>query len=330
VIGLATATSPTGPWKESAIVVSTRDDNTAGTNAIDPTVLIDQSGQHYMYYGSAWDGIYILKLDPATGLSASPGQRGKRIAQRGFTGSSINGNIEGPDIIYNKELNKYFLFISYDWLETKYNVRVGRADSPEGPFLDYFGNDINTEMDHKPMIIAPYQFQGHGGWQGTSHMSVFENGGQYYIAHQGRPGVNKYFMDLHVRKLYWNKEGWPVASPERYAAVESSAVSQTELMGNWEYIVLNYRVVPGYAAEQITPDFQVAINLKLGENGSINDDASSTWKYEAPYLELNWSNGTIDKVMVDRERDWENKITSTLIFTGLNQEGTAVWGKKKQ
>lgn len=327
MIGLATSSTPTGPWVEKGLVVSSKNDNSIQTNAIDPTVLIDPQGAHWLYYGSAWDGIYILKLDPATGLAAVPNSIGKQIAQRGFTGNSINGNIEAPEIIYHKELNKYYLFISYDWLSTKYNVRVGRADSPEGPFLDYKGHDINLVEDHGPMILALYQFKGHSGWQGTGHCSVFENNGQFYLAHQGRPGINFYFMDLHVRKMYWTPEGWPVVSPERYAATEQTPVTQAELAGKWEQIVLGYQVVPGYDREQISPNFQEAVDLQLDASGSMNGDAGNQWSYDSPWLEMNWSNGQTAKVMVERGRDWENK-KACLIFTGLNQEGTAIWGKK--
>ena len=135
VIGLLVSTSPEGPWTEKGLAVTSLDDNLIQTNAIDPTVVIDKQGQHWMYYGSAWDGIYILKLDPSTGLAEEAGDKGKRIAQRGFAGNTINGNIEGPEIIYNAAFDKYYLFIAYDWLETKYNVRVGRSDFPEGPFM---------------------------------------------------------------------------------------------------------------------------------------------------------------------------------------------------
>src|SRR6185312_14567288 len=126
------------------IVVISKGDATIQTNAIDPTVIVTPQGEHWLYYGSAWDGIYILKLNAATGLAAVPGDKGTRIAQRGFTGGSINGNIEGPEIIYNGTQNKYYLFIAYDWLETKYNVRVGRGDNARGPFYDFNSIDINT------------------------------------------------------------------------------------------------------------------------------------------------------------------------------------------
>lgn len=327
VIGLATSSSPTGPWTEKGTVVVSKNDNSVHTNAIDPSVIIDKSGQHWMYYGSAWDGIYILKLNPETGLAAISGDKGKRIAHRGFSGNAVNGNIEAPEIIYNSTLNKYFLFIAYDWLETKYNVRVGRADDPQGPFYDFNGNNINNEEDDIPMILAPYKFKGHGGWQGTSHVSVFENNGQFYMAHQGRPGVNKFFMVMHVRKLFWTADGWPVVSPERYAGTEQTTVSQNEIAGSWEQIIFGYQVVPGYANEQISPNFQEAIELLINPDGTLNNDANSKWTYTAPWLELKWSNGFTDKVIVERGRDWENK-KECLVFTGLNNAGTAVWGKK--
>ena len=169
------------------------------------------------------------------------------------------------------------------------------------------------------------------GWQGVSHPAVFSDGnGQYFIANQGRPGVDKYFMDMHVRKLFWTSDGWPVASPERYANVDQTAVTTTDLAGNWEQIVLGYTIVPGYSVEQTDPQMQVAFDLVLGADGKINGAPTNTWSYNAPVLTMSWNNGAfLDKVIVSRERDWENIKTSTLIFTGLNGGGTAIWGKKK-
>ncbi len=178
------------------------------------------------------------------------------------------------------------------------------------------------------MIIAPYQFNGHAGWQGVSHCAVFENNGQFYISHQGRPGNDASFMILHSRKLYWTKDGWPVASPERYAGEFTTAITSNDLVGDWEQIILGYKIVPGYDKEQNQPDFQYAINLTLNASGAINGDAANKWTYIAPWLELKWSNGFTDQVYVDRGRDWENK-KETIIFTGLNNKGTSIWGKKK-
>ena len=329
VIGLATSSSPVGPWEEQGLVVTSQADNTRQTNAIDPSIVVTPSNEHWFYYGSAWDGIYYFKLNASTGLAENSGTKGTRIAQRGFTGGDINGNIEGPEVIYNEDLGKYYMFIAYDWLETKYNVRVGRSDSPEGPFLDFNGNDINNDVDNLPMILAPYQFNGHSGWQGVSHPSVFNDGtGQYYMAHQGRPGIDSYFMVLHVRKIHWTEDGWPVVSPERYAAVEQEEITEDDLTGSYEQIILGYQVVPGYAEEQTSADFQTSIDLELNSDGSINGDSGNQWSYDAPWLTMEFSNGFTDKLYVEWGRDWENSVDKTILFTGLNNDGTAIWAKK--
>ena len=172
-----------------------------------------------------------------------------------------------------------------------------KGEKPDGPFYDYDGMDANTNVDHGPMIIAPYKFSGHSGWQGVSHCTIFDDGaGQYYIAHQGRPGVDKYYMDLHIRKLFWTPDGWPVASPERYAWEKDSVISQGD--------------------------------LTIAADGTLSGNTANTWTYSAPWLQLKWSNGTTEKVFVQKGRDWENR-KNTIIFTGLNNAGIAVWGKKK-
>ncbi|MGB3775312.1 MAG: arabinan endo-1,5-alpha-L-arabinosidase [Leeuwenhoekiella sp.] len=330
VIGLATSDSPEGPWIEKDLVVTSEPGGAIQTNAIDPSVVITPTGEHWFYYGSAYDGIYKLKLNPTTGLAANIGDKGNRIAQRGFTNGIINGNIEGPEVIYNADEQKYYMFIAYDWLQTKYNVRVGRSDTPEGPFFDFNGVDINTEIDNGPMILAPYRFDGHSGWQGVSHPGVFkDDDGQYYMAHQGRPGENSFYMVLHVRKIHWTEDGWPVVSPERYANVSQTAITSEDLTGNYEQVILGYQITPGFSDEQRNPDFQNSIGLRLNSDGSINDNTNDLWSYNEPWLLLNFGDGAfIDKLYVERGRDWENRVESTILLSGLNNEGTAIWGKK--
>jgi arabinan endo-1,5-alpha-L-arabinosidase len=327
-IGLATAPHPEGPWTEQGLVV-TSVPNGVQTNAIDPTILIEADGSQWMYYGSSWDGIYLLELDPATGLSMAPGTQGVRVAHRGVTSGQANGNIEGPEVIYHPGFDKYYLFIAYDWLATKYNVRVVRSDNPQGPFYDYQGNLANSMRDDQPMIIAPYAFGGHSGWQGVSHPSVFKGEDDtFFLAHQGRPANSAAFMVLHVRELFWTEDGWPIASPQRYANVPQPAIQASDLFGDWERIAFSYRIVPGYADEQTNADLQLATPLKLGEDFTLDDTPGSTWAFDAPWLTLSWADGTIEKVHVSHERDWEKGLASTLVFTGFDADGGTVWGKQ--
>lgn len=329
-IGLATATSPEGPWTEKGLAV-TSTDGYPGTNAIDPTVVVTPAGEHWMVYGSAWDGLFEVKLNPATGLAATTGDKGKRVVRRGRTNGMYNGNLEGPEIIYNSDTKKYYLFVAYDWLSTKYNVRVFRSDKPDGPFLDWNGVDADNQADNGPMILAPYKFSDHGGWAGVSHCSVFSDGsGNFFMAHQGRPAVNRAFMVMHVRKIFWTPDGWPLVSPERYANVPDNAVTAAEIAGDYDQVVLGYTVVPGYELEQQDPQYSVAFNSTLNADGKINGAANNTWVYNAPWLELRWNNGQfIDRLHVSRERDWESKKTSTIVLTGFNGGGTVIWAKKK-
>jgi arabinan endo-1,5-alpha-L-arabinosidase len=329
-IGLLTSSSPEGPWTEKGLAVTSINSG-PGTNAIDPSVVVTPSGQHWMVYGSSWDGLYELQLNPATGLALASGDRGVRIARRGKTGTTINGNLEGAEIIYNPDTKLYYLFVSYDWLSTKYNVRVYRSANPNGPFLDWNGVNVDNQADNGPMILSPYKFMNHGGWQGVAHPAVFQDKGQYYMAHQGRPGVDPGFMVMHVRKIFWTPEGWPMVSPERFANVEQTPVTTADIAGDYEQIVLTQSVVPGFGNEQTNPEFSNAFNTTLMANGTINGDPNNTWVYTAPWLTLRWAGGMfLDKMHVSRERDWENKKTSTIVMTGLNGGGLAIWMKKKQ
>lgn len=148
------------------------------------------------------------------------------------------------------------------------------------------------------------------------------------MAHQGRPVENPSYMDLHVRKMSWTPDGWPIVSPERYANITQTDIAATELVGNWEHIELDYRIVPGYGNEQTSPDLQVATSISLAADGTFSGATTGTYTYAAPLVKLKLSNGRVETVKVERERDWENKIASTIIFTGLNDQGTAIWGKK--
>ncbi len=329
-IGMATASDPKGPFLERGLVVTSLNDASTHTNAIDPTVIIDKDGSHWMYYGSSWDGIYRMELDPSTGLAMNEGDKGVRVAHRGFTSNTINGNIEAPEIIYHPEFDMYYLFIAYDWLETKYNVRVGRSENATGPFYDIYGNDVNQFIDDQPMILAPYQFDGHSGWQGVSHPGVFEKDGDFYIGHQGRPGVNPFYMVMHTRQIFWTEDGWPLVSCQRFATEEETPVEEAEIAGEYERIFFDYEVVPGFAETQVSPNFRFSERISLNADGTISGSKMGNWTYSAPWLNVSYDDGTTEKLRIERGRDWENEVASTVLFTGLNDQQIAVWGKKLQ
>lgn len=311
-IGLATSTSPLGPWNDEGIVLSCLPSD--NYNAIDPAVIVDQdNGKHWLIYGSYSSGIYIVELDPATGKILNAGDKGKRIAYRGEN----NDAIEGGEIIYNPEFDAYYLFVSYDWLEDNYNVRVGRSDTPEGPYLDIHSNNMADVGDNYPMITARYRFKGHAGWQGVGHCGLLKDGDDYFFVSQGRLSSNIYLMVLHVRRMVWTPDGWPVVSPNRYAGVPQTEVTTDDIVGKWEHIDL----------DEITTVNQ-SIEIELLSDGSVSGIENSSWDYEDGLLTLSLNNREIIyRARVFNEWDWVNKYR-TLVYTGLTSNGQAGWGKK--
>src|SRR3989304_1061126 len=184
-IGYATSDSAAGPWEDQGMITTSKplDTTTTGAliqdtiNAIDPSVIYDSTAQRlWMVYGSWHRGLYVLELDTATGGIKTPGNRGVKVAAR-------NGGLEGPEINYRN--GWYYLFVSYDPLGDLYNVRVGRSKTLNGPYYDINGNNMAANTDNNPMVLSPYRFNNHPGWQGTAHCGVYNDNGSYYMFNQG-------------------------------------------------------------------------------------------------------------------------------------------------
>jgi arabinan endo-1,5-alpha-L-arabinosidase len=323
-IGLAESNSPKGPWIQKGCVVKTNEKSKM--NAIDPTVIEDYStGELWMIYGSYFGGIFALQLNNETGLAQKEGDEGHLVAIRA---NYHVDNMEAPEAIYEPKLKKYFLFVSYGPLMTTYNVRVGVADHPQGPYKDYFGRCLADTINAFPILTAPYRFDNHSGWAGVGHCTVFDDGkGHYFMAHQGRLSPQNMFMDLHVRRIFFTKNGWPVVSPERYYGDKDEKLTKSQLIGDWEIIRIedkagNKKLKDGQAVDNILSDDEVnrSTHVKIKMNNILNMNDNR--------LTLKLDHETLDDVIVSVGHDWENQKT-TLVFTGIDGKGCSVWGKKR-
>ena len=333
-IGMAEAASPEGPWTQRGCVVKTNEASVM--NAIDPSVMADPvTGKWWMHYGSFFGGLYCVELDPETGLPAEEGDQGHLTARRA---NYQKDNLEAPEIIYNPDLKQYYLFVSYDPLMTTYNVRVGRSDKAEGPFVDFSGVELKDTTNNFPILTAPYRFHNHPGWAGTAHCSVFTSDeGQYFMAHQGRLSPHNQMMDLHLRQVFFTPDGWPVVSPERYTGSVSRKFSAEDMVGEWEVIRIQE---PAYErrlqAGQILwgegqlkeEEWNVSHLLSLEKNGHLGENKGN-WEFlEAKQLlSLTLEGEIINNLIIFAGHDWENE-KETVLFTGLDSRGRSIWGKR--
>jgi DNA-directed RNA polymerase specialized sigma24 family protein len=77
------------------------------------------------------------------------------------------------------------------------------------------------------------------------------------------------------------------------------------------------------AAEEITDDVFLNFRMQRNRLTGINNFAFYCCTAIKNKSLMHLSKTQIKKV------NWENKIATMLVFTGLNNKGTAVWGKKR-
>ena len=300
-------------------------------NAIDPSYIITSSGEHWLVYGSWHSGFAAVQLNSSTGMPLKElgnpwgtdiSAYGKLINTRQM-GNRWQGS-EAPEVVYHD--GYYYMFMAYDELSVAYNTRVVRSKNIDGPYVGIDGTDVTNNGGYAyPIVTHPYKFSKGYGWVGISHCAVFDDGnGNWFFSSQGRfpanVGGNAYsnaIMMGQVRSIRWTEDGWPVVMPERYGAVPQAAITESELVGNWEHIDLSYN----YAKQ----DVATAMTLAANHTVTSGTWTGATWSYDATSKVLT-VNGV--KLYLQREVDWEaSPRKATIVYAGYNAKKT-YWGKK--
>lgn len=306
-------------------------------NAIDPTYIITEGGEHWMIYGSWHSGIAALQLNPENGKPLNElgdpwnitgddnSGYGKIIATR--DNNSRWQPSEGPEVIYRD--GYYYLFLAYGTLAVEYNTRVCRSRNIDGPYLDMYGNSAMGIKELYPILTAPYQFKNSFGWVGISHCGIFEDGeGNWFYTSQGRFPENvggnvnsNAIMMGHVRSICWDANGWPLVMPERYGAVPQVPITEEEIAGDWEHLSLTSDTRTQRTSETLTFD---AGTHKI-TSGSWDN---KSWTFDAASQTITTSAGVV--LYLQREVDWEaNPRTHTIVYAAQGDKKT-YWGKKIQ
>lgn len=209
-IGVATASSPAGPWTDSGqplIPPSAR-------ATIDPDVVADNSGQLYISFGSFYGGISIEKLS-ADGLTADASSI-QQIA--------IDNRYEGGS--FYKHGGYYYLFVSAtnccNGPLTGYSVFAGRATSPLGPFVDENGISLLDFATGGTMAIAANGNR----WVGPGGNVVFDDdSGKSYMLYHAVDLTEPYFplnpgftrRPALIDPIDWI-DGWPSVRSGHWAS----------------------------------------------------------------------------------------------------------------
>jgi arabinan endo-1,5-alpha-L-arabinosidase len=207
-IGLAVtqtlATSdPRFGWVDHGLVV--RSGPTDDFNAIDPDLLVDGTGRHWLSFGSFWSGIKLIQLDAATGKPALDDPKMYDLARR-----SAPGAIEAPKMI---ERNGWFyLFASVDFccrgVESTYSTVVGRAESPTGPFIDAAGRAL---LEGGGTTVLHADLDPTRRFVGPGHVTILSTGDADYVAYHAYDREAAGRPTLRIQRIEWTASGWPVA-----------------------------------------------------------------------------------------------------------------------
>ncbi len=194
-IGHATRASlSSGSWTDHGAVICSNVTETDNWNAIDPNVIVDDTGQAWLDFGSFWNGIMLIQLDST----------GARMGTSAPQNIARNSSIEGPYIIH--QCGYYYLFVSFGSCCSSpydYNIRVGRSTSVTGPYVDQAGT--NMLNGGGTQIVT-----GNSTWHAPGHNAVLVTANGTYNFYHALDSNNAN-PTLRISQLVLDANGWPVS-----------------------------------------------------------------------------------------------------------------------
>jgi arabinan endo-1,5-alpha-L-arabinosidase len=197
---IALATSPTlDPgavgygWKDRGIVIRSGVGN--DYNAIDPALLHD-AGRLWMAFGSFWGGIFLVELDPSTGLLLAPDAEPKQLAW--------SKEIEAPTL--HRRGDYFYLFVNQGLCcrgkDSTYRLLVGRSRVITGPYVDDAGKDLREGGGR-------FLLGSSGDFIGPGHIGLLLDGEKGLASMHFYDGSKNGTPTLALRGLSWTDDDWP-------------------------------------------------------------------------------------------------------------------------
>lgn len=321
IIGRVESDNIMGPYSNEKVIVKTNGGRNEA-NAIDPELFYDKDGGLWMVYGSFYSGIYIKELyneGEDVGLPKEEGA-GKLLWKGSSTG------VEGPFVFYNASLDYYYLMTSDGSLRrddgyADYNMRVARSKNPDGPYEDISGKKVADGYGGGNKLAGNYQFAGEKGLGALGHNSVVKKDGKYFVVYHARTREtgDKVSLghSLQTAQLYFNEEGWPVMSPNRYAGETRGLVTAAQAAGEYDVVVHT----TGNAVE-----FASSVHYTFTTDGKITNAGveAGSWKIvQDYYAEITLNNVVYKGVIAPAWCNYKNK--GVLCMTATSATGGSLW-----
>lgn len=198
-------------WVDHGIVIQSVP-NRDMWNAIDPNLTFDENNTPWLAFGSFWNGLKMVKLNPDLLSKAQP-EEWFTIAKRkrSFELEDTNPGdaaLEAP-FVFRKN-GYYYLFLSWDLCcrgeKSTYKVVIGRSKTVTGPYVDKDGKLLN---DGGGTLLV----QGDKNWYGAGHNSTYTFDGKDYIVFHAYDVKQKGRPILEIEQLKWDADLWPILAP---------------------------------------------------------------------------------------------------------------------
>lgn len=213
-IGLATnpvldPKDPAYKWTDRGVVVTSNGNE--DLNAIDPGVILAPDGTLWICYGSYHGSIRVTQLDPHSGLALAPKTLGAPIATARES--------EASDIISHDGF--FYLFVNHGSCckgkDSTYNIRVGRARTITGPYMDRDGAPMSTGGGTL-FLASDAQRIGPGHFGRVVDYDAPPSGPERFSIHYEADLSRGGRSVLDIRPLQWSPDGWPIAGDNAVVA----------------------------------------------------------------------------------------------------------------
>jgi len=298
-------------------------------NCIDPAPFYDEDGRLWMVYGSWSGGIFLLELDPQTGLIIHPEADAENSVDPYFGKRLMGGDhksIEGPFIEYNEEAGYYYLYVSYGALDRMggYQIRVFRSETPDGEYVDMNGKYPTKGVNHSYFglkLSGNYYLPSlKYAYMATGGQSTFrDTDGKYYCCFHSRfDGQNEYHEPV-VKQMFMNEEGWPVMAPYGTKGETISAIGydKSELIGDYYFINQGMKIDSNIAQP---------LMITLNEDGTVSGSIVGTWNVTdgTYYMHLTYEEEEYSGVFCAMQ---DQTGVDVMTFTAVG-DNESIWGVK--